>query len=345
MWSLHLPSSPAHAAAPAPPADKACGTAPRQIATQRDAGFSANGVLSVEEADRLERLRQANAGGVSSLSLSHDRTYALFTCHSALYVTRLTRDTGTEAQLLVPAREDAPILDPQPSPAGNWVAYVWRNEVYISPVHLDSAQLAPMYRVTTGAQGLEHVRNGMADYLSEEELDRYRGFWWSPDGQYICYQHTDSSAVAVAELQPLPTLYSDTVLRQRVACEGDAPLPRAPISPPMEKLRGSLEERLRKSLAANGTPASDAARGALSNSSGITVSSPAAHAMGEDALVSQRRGRSFEYPFVGTSNPSISLHVVNVSSILQAPTPEAREVAQSTLLARGGVCVLAATLA
>ena len=37
---------------------------------------------------------------------------------------------------------------------------------------------------------------GLADFIAAEELDRGRGFWWSPDGKRLLAQRTDESPVA-----------------------------------------------------------------------------------------------------------------------------------------------------
>ena len=39
------------------------------------------------------------------------------------------------------------------------------------------------------------ITRGIANYLEAEELDRYDGFWFSPDGTHVCFQETDSSRV------------------------------------------------------------------------------------------------------------------------------------------------------
>ncbi|HSM30146.1 MAG TPA: alpha/beta fold hydrolase, partial [Woeseiaceae bacterium] len=52
-------------------------------------------------------------------------------------------------------------------------------------------------RVTSDGGGL--VRNGMAEFIAQEEMDRYTGYWWAPDDSAIAFIRVDESPVQVAE--------------------------------------------------------------------------------------------------------------------------------------------------
>mmetsp|Transcript_8184 Transcript_8184/g.17032 ORF Transcript_8184/g.17032 Transcript_8184/m.17032 type:complete len:1445 (+) Transcript_8184:133-4467(+) len=41
----------------------------------------------------------------------------------------------------------------------------------------------------------KHVTHGLADFVAQEEMDRYRGFWWSPDSKGILFTQVDESMV------------------------------------------------------------------------------------------------------------------------------------------------------
>ena len=67
-------------------------------------------------------------------------------------------------------------IDPRPSPDGRHIAYVARRRAARRPA-----------RTATGDRALaepedEHVTYGLAEFIAAEEMDRSRGFWWSPDG-------------------------------------------------------------------------------------------------------------------------------------------------------------------
>jgi dipeptidyl-peptidase-4 len=53
-------------------------------------------------------------------------------------------------------------------------------------------------RLTVGGGGA--ISNGEAEFVAQEEMDRDRGYWWSPDGKTIACQHTDVSGVEVLSI-------------------------------------------------------------------------------------------------------------------------------------------------
>ena len=62
--------------------------------------------------------------------------------------------------------------------------------------------LSPITRLTTnGAK--PGVTCGVADFVAQEEMDRYRGFWWSPDGRSIAYTEVDETSVPEMTIQHL----------------------------------------------------------------------------------------------------------------------------------------------
>src|SRR5262249_5328711 len=50
-------------------------------------------------------------------------------------------------------------------------------------------------RVTTG--GTEKKPHGLAEFVAQEEMNRFSGYWWSPDSKSIAYQETDHDGVEV----------------------------------------------------------------------------------------------------------------------------------------------------
>lgn len=90
------------------------------------------------------------------------------------------------------------------SPAGDKVAYVQDNNLWV--VNLDRAD-APVQLTTDGKWN--HIINGASDWVYEEEFGKDRGFFWSPDGQYIAYYRFDESAVREFSMPMYGTLYPD----------------------------------------------------------------------------------------------------------------------------------------
>jgi dipeptidyl-peptidase-4 len=64
------------------------------------------------------------------------------------------------------------------------------DDLHVAPV--DGGRETP---ITRG--GSERVTHGLAEFVAGEELDRHRGFWWSPDGARILYEEADTTHVDV----------------------------------------------------------------------------------------------------------------------------------------------------
>ncbi len=76
-------------------------------------------------------------------------------------------------------------IDPHLSPDGSQVAFVRDDELWV----MDVAGGSPR-RLTSGAE--PGLSNGLAEFIAQEELDRDRGFWWSPDAKKIAFIKADS---------------------------------------------------------------------------------------------------------------------------------------------------------
>jgi len=51
--------------------------------------------------------------------------------------------------------------------------------------------------ITTDGEGT--ILNGMAEFVAQEEMSRYTGYWWSPDDAYVAHTRVDESTVDVIE--------------------------------------------------------------------------------------------------------------------------------------------------
>ncbi|MCD7914204.1 MAG: DPP IV N-terminal domain-containing protein [Tannerellaceae bacterium] len=79
------------------------------------------------------------------------------------------------------------------SPAGDRVAYVYKNNIYVE--ELISGKITPL---TT--DGSETVVNGTFDWVYEEEFSCRDGFRWSPSGNYIAYWQSDTEGTGVFDI-------------------------------------------------------------------------------------------------------------------------------------------------
>eukprot|EP00588_Corethron_pennatum_P036184 CAMPEP_0194340638 /NCGR_PEP_ID=MMETSP0171-20130528/87093_1 /TAXON_ID=218684 /ORGANISM="Corethron pennatum, Strain L29A3" /LENGTH=1063 /DNA_ID=CAMNT_0039105675 /DNA_START=119 /DNA_END=3306 /DNA_ORIENTATION=- len=86
---------------------------------------------------------------------------------------------------------DTGAIDPQLSPDGSMIAFVAAAEIYV--VDASSLNATPI-RLTFGARA-KNVTHGLADFVAQEEMDRYRGFWWNPASNGICLTEVDESHI------------------------------------------------------------------------------------------------------------------------------------------------------
>jgi hypothetical protein len=80
-----------------------------------------------------------------------------------------------------------PILDARISGDGKLVGFVWDRELYV--VSTDCAS-SPV-QLTSGASGTE-LTNGLADYIAQEEMERYEGYWISADSSMCAFEQVSS---------------------------------------------------------------------------------------------------------------------------------------------------------
>ncbi len=140
--------------------------------------------LSPEEKARRERMR-VSVGGFTSFQLSEDGALVLLGLSGNLYL--LERASGNVREL---PTGGGPVLDPKFSPDGKRVAYVRGHDVHV----LDLAT-GRETAVTTG--GSERLTHGLAEFVAQEEMGRFSGYWWSPDSRSIAYEEADASGVEV----------------------------------------------------------------------------------------------------------------------------------------------------
>ena len=142
-----------------------------------------SGDLPPEERARRERAREA-AGGITAFATDADVTVAAFALSGRLFFADLQSRTARE--LIV----EGPVFDPRPGPSGDLVAYV-RGPV-LCVTDIDGGQ-----RVVAGEPTLPTVTWGSADFVAAEEMQRQRGYWWSPDGTTIAACRVDVAPVQV----------------------------------------------------------------------------------------------------------------------------------------------------
>jgi dipeptidyl-peptidase-4 len=137
--------------------------------------------LPPEERARRERVRET-AAGIVAYATDKASTLAIFALSGQVYAVSL--DDPAQPPRLVPAK--TPALDPRPDPTGTWVAYVHEGALHV--IHLATGDDL----VVASEEG---VTFGLAEFVAAEEMDRSRGYWWSPDGGQLLVARVDESPV------------------------------------------------------------------------------------------------------------------------------------------------------
>jgi len=138
--------------------------------------------LTAEELARRERMRMASRG-IASFQLSKDGRQILVPLSGRLFV--IDRASGAQKELASAAGFP---IDPRFSPDGTKVACVRDGDLYVTDIASGAET-----RLTTASGGT--ITNGLAEFVSQEEMDRFQGYWWSPDSQWIAYQQTDTAGM------------------------------------------------------------------------------------------------------------------------------------------------------
>jgi dipeptidyl-peptidase-4 len=173
----------------------------RELLTPEELLHSAEENLTPEEKARRERQR-VSVGGFTDFQLSDDGSHILLSLSGKLYLVSRADRKVTELNAGPGA------IDPKFSPDGKAVSYVRDHDVTL----YDLARGAER-RVTTG--GSEKKSHGLAEFIAQEEMHRFSGYWWSPDSRSLVYQESDAAGVEVwhvsdpmrPEQAPLPMPY------------------------------------------------------------------------------------------------------------------------------------------
>ncbi len=202
--------------------DLAGSGADRVLATAASLLGGAEVHLSREEAAQRERMR-VTARGISSFELSHDGRFALVPLGGELF--RVEVAGGQVKSLPIGA---GGAFDPQLSPDDALVAFVRDREVWL--VAADGSGAAR--RLTHGAGPT--LSHGTAEFVAQEEMDRFHGTFWSPDSRSLAIQETDESGVE-------PFYLADPAHGEQAPDSSPYPRP----GPPQRRACGSASSRSR----------------------------------------------------------------------------------------------------
>lgn len=140
--------------------------------------------ISNEERDRRERLRETLTG-VTAYAADRALTVAAVAMGDRLFLADLVEGGARELQ---PAA--GPPFDPRPDPTGARIAYIADGALRVLDVASgDDRELAN--------DDDPDVSWGLPDFIAAEEMERRRGYWWSPDGERIAAARVDDRPVRI----------------------------------------------------------------------------------------------------------------------------------------------------
>ena len=144
--------------------------------------------LSEEEKALRERKRIAGRKGIVSYDWGTADTI-LVPIGGDLHLVTLTED-GAQARQLT--ETDAFEYDAKVSPGGGYVSFVRDGAVFA--IDLTSGEET---RMTPLGDAENAIAYGVAEFVAQEEMSRYTGYWWSPDDQFMAYTKVDESTVDI----------------------------------------------------------------------------------------------------------------------------------------------------
>ncbi len=140
----------------------------------------------LSEAEKMQRERQriGDLKGIVTYEWTADSKAILVPLDGDLYlaeldgkVTRLTDSAGDE-------------LNPALSPKGGYVSFVRDQQLWAGKVGAEAQPVSPVETADT-------VHWGEAEFVAQEEMARFTGYWWAPDDSRIAVQRFDDAPVGI----------------------------------------------------------------------------------------------------------------------------------------------------
>ena len=157
----------------------------RELITPEQVLGGAAEQLSPEEAARRERMR-VTSRGFTSYELSEDGQQVLVTLSGRAYLVPVSG--GASRPVAGPGPKGEPVFDPRLSPDGKSVGFVRGGELWVAKVEGGGE-----IQITRGATAL--VTHAEAEFVAQEELRRFTGWWWSGDSRWLVYEEADATGV------------------------------------------------------------------------------------------------------------------------------------------------------
>lgn len=184
----------------------------------------------VPAAERARRERSREGGeGIVSYSVDRSGSRVVFTLGGQLWLVQIARD-GLSASTRTLGRMEADgsrhyagqaILNPTISPDGFRVAYSTGSSMFMVLIGREAGLDREFPLLALGADAGQETSLGLAEFVAGEEMDRYQGFWWSPDSDALLVEHADASDEPVwyisdpanPQVAPKPRRYPQALTR------------------------------------------------------------------------------------------------------------------------------------
>ena len=161
----------------------------RLLVDPRELLGDADEELSAQERARRERSRESG-GGIVGFATDDAARLATFALSGRLWVSDLSTGGATALPSV------GSVIDPRLDPTGRHVAYASGGALRVIGADgaLDHALVEP------DGENSDDVVWGQAEFVAAEEMERYNGFWWAPDGRSLLVERYDNSPVAIWHL-------------------------------------------------------------------------------------------------------------------------------------------------
>jgi len=137
---------------------------------------------STQERARRERAREG-AAGIVSFSCDSEVHHVAFAVSGRLFVS----DMHNAHEIVVNNPAPGTMYDARISPDGKHIAYVRGNALFVCDMQGNEESL-------TGETATD-VTWGVAEFVAAEEMNRQRGYWWSPNSDSLVVERVDNSPI------------------------------------------------------------------------------------------------------------------------------------------------------
>jgi dipeptidyl-peptidase-4 len=157
--------------------------ASRMLVDSKKVGSGAE--LSEAEKMQRERARLSGLTGIVAYDWAPDGQHLLVPIDGDLYLADLA---GNVRRL---TNSKASELDGRVSEKGRFVSFIRDNRLHVLDLSINADR-------TVTPDGPATTSWGVAEFIAQEELGRFRGAWWAPDDSRIAVTRVDESGVEVA---------------------------------------------------------------------------------------------------------------------------------------------------